>query len=55
MHKSIAASLRGVPLNKIWHIGLIPDHRFTHLTRIEVLHWHLCYDLLNWPKWMAVQ
>ena len=55
MHKSIAALPRGSPLSMFWQSGLICDQRLEHRTRIQFSHWHLCYDLLNWPEWMAVQ
>lgn len=50
MHKSIALLSKGVaspPSRKFWQIGHNCEQRFTHVTRIEIFHWHLCYDLLK--------
>lgn len=53
MHKSIALLSKGGGVGhppqsrKFWQIGHNCEQRFTHVTRIEIFHWHLCYDLLK--------
>lgn len=49
-------------LHTFWQTGLICDQILLtsnpHLKekkKKEIFHWHLCYDLLNWPERMAVQ
>lgn len=59
MHKSIAALLKRFPPPLATHFGKNRPYLWpkiiTSNPHFKIFHWHLCYDLLNWPKWMAVQ